>query len=199
MKKPALLAGILLLSSLAIVNAQGEEKKEPASTNPTVTAITSKYHLNEMPETLSVDKVFPVIGTFESTSGEQLLLTVSLDPVNKAFVWISGLPQGKVKAILYKSPATYKIMKQKTEEGNDVPEGTLIYDKEQNILNICIGKKFDGNNPASAFVQEENNEKVISTEKIKISKTAPAKETSEKPWLYTGTKQAVTTAKNNPM
>lgn len=55
-------------------------------------------------------------------------------------MWIEGLPQGRVKAMLRKSPATYKIPAQKTEEGKEVAEGTLMFDKETNTLSICIGK-----------------------------------------------------------
>jgi hypothetical protein len=53
--------------------------------------------------------------------------------------------------LLRKSPATYKIPAQKTQEGKDVAEGTLIFDKETNTLMICIGKPYTWKIPASAF------------------------------------------------
>ncbi len=36
--------------------------------------------------------------------------------------------------MLRKSPATYKIPAQKTEDGKDVAEGTMIFDKDANKL-----------------------------------------------------------------
>jgi hypothetical protein len=83
------------------------------------------------------EDIFPVIGKYESSvNADAALITITLDEQNKGLVWIEGLPQGKVKAMLRKSPATYKIPAQKTAEGNEVAEGTLIFDKETNTLSI---------------------------------------------------------------
>ena len=121
-------------------------------------------------------------------------VTISLDPENKGLIWVEGLPQGKIKAMLRKSPATYKIPAQKTEDGKDVAEGTLIFDRTAGTLNIIIGKPYDAANPESAFapvpVVEEPVATVVTKTKTSHSKTkvktvVPA---PPKPWTYTGTK-----------
>ncbi|MER3498941.1 MAG: hypothetical protein C4308_10075 [Chitinophagaceae bacterium] len=61
-----------------------------------------------------------------------------MDEQNKGFAWIEGLPQGKIKAILKKSPATYKVPAQKTEDGKTVMEGTLVFDNETKTVNILL-------------------------------------------------------------
>ena len=60
--------------------------------------------------------------------------------------------------MLRKSPATYKIPAQKTEEGKEVAEGTLMFDKETNTLSIAIGKDYNLENPSMAFVTTQENE-----------------------------------------
>ena len=84
--------------------------------NPTVDSILSKYTLVPMPNPITTEQTFPVIGQYQSTTNADQKITVTLDDQNKGFAWVDGLPQGRVKAILKKSPATYKIPAQKTEE-----------------------------------------------------------------------------------
>src|SRR5215216_3765307 len=115
----------------------------------TVDSIAAKYKLMPMPEPLTVEKTFPVLGTYQLTMGADASVTaattantstasttgmetttsnnvmVSLDPENKGVIWVEGLPQGKFKAYLKKSPATYRVLAQKTESGNSIPEGSL--------------------------------------------------------------------------
>ena len=69
--------------------------------------------------------------------------------------------------MLRKSPATYKIPAQKTEDGKDVAEGTLLFDKETNALSICIGKKYNAENPAEVFTQPEMTDEVAADKKVK--------------------------------
>ena len=99
---------------------------------------------------------------------------------------VEGLPQGKIKAYLRKSPATYKIPAQKTEDGKDVAEGTLIYDKEANSLNILIGKEFNVSDPASVFASDEQ-----AGTKVATSKTKAKKSSKPKTWAFTGSKVIV--------
>src|SRR5204862_5347355 len=94
--------------------------------NPTVDSIESKYTLVPMPNPMTTEQIFPVIGQYQSNTNADQKLTITLDDQNKGFVWIDGLPQGRVKGVFKKTPATYKIPAQKTAEGTDVPEGTLI-------------------------------------------------------------------------
>jgi hypothetical protein len=107
--------------------------------------------------------------------------------------------------MLRKSPATYKIPAQKTEDGKDVAEGTLIFDKDANTLSIVIGKPYNAEDPSSAFTMattEDQNmaatadvtkTKTKSGGKVVKTKTKPA----PKPWTYTGTKVEKTTVMSN--
>ena len=130
------------------------------SNNPTVTAITSKYSYKEVKhEEITDDKVFPVLGNYMPEADSKVTGTVhiSIDPDNKGIVWIDGLPQGKMKAMLRIAPSTYKIPAQKTEQGTDVAEGVLIYDKALNKLSVCIGHPYNEKNPSEAFTTTEED------------------------------------------
>src|SRR6185436_17769551 len=119
--------------------------------NPTVDSILSKYTLVPMPNPITTEQTFPVIGQYQSTTNADQKVTVTLDDQNKGYAWVDGLPQGKVKAVLRKSPATYKIPAQKTESGTDVPEGTLIYDRDTKTISIILGREYNEQDPASVF------------------------------------------------
>ena len=184
------------------------------------------YKMLPMPEALTTEKIFPVIGKYQLTDkdGAASTVTVSLDPSNKGLIWIEGLPQGKIKASLRKSPATYKIPVQPLEgemtaapaevETKDVkstkataktkaapkpkelPEGVLIYDKDANVLNVCIGCSFNNDDPAMAFTASEPVA-VEETEKkaTKSAKKSTAKVVKKaKPVHYSGNKVIETTA-----
>src|ERR1041385_7073600 len=102
-------------------NQQATTLEQKKYGNPTVDSILSKYTLVPMPNPITTEQIFPVIGQYQSTTNADQKITVTLDDQNKGFAWVDGLPQGKVKAVLRKSPATYKIPAQKTEGGTDVP------------------------------------------------------------------------------
>ena len=200
MKKTIGIVGGIALSLFTLsVNAQTTpQEQKPVNTweakkNPTVDSITSQYvgkYIAPRPALTSTD-IFPVIGQYESaTNADAASVTISLDAQNKGIVWIEGIPQGKVKAMLRKSPAIYKIPAQKTEDGKEVAEGTLIFDKETNTLSICIGKLYDAVNPALVFSAPV--EEPATT--VKKSKTKKALQ--PKAWIYTGTKLVTETAAN---
>lgn len=213
MKRTFGIAGVIALCLIASVsNAQTPQTNtQPAVTpaptvvqtwdakkNPTVLAITSKYegkYLTAHPASTEAD-VFPVVGKYESTNATDVVsVNISLDAENKGVVWIEGLPQGKIKAMLRRSPATYKIPAQKTEDGKEVAEGTLIFDKEMNTLSISIGKPFNAEDPAAAFAAPVEEPAPVAT---KSSKSKKAKVVQQpKPWIYTGTKVIVETAAVN--
>lgn len=190
MKKTIGIVGGILLS-LLIQNSHAQQGWD-AKNNATVDSITAKYK-DKMVETKPAPKnsdIFPVLGKYESaTNPEAAMLAITLDEQNKGIVWIEGLPQGKVKATLRKSPATYKIPVQQTETGKQVAEGTLIFDNETGTLRINIGKAFDAVNPEAAFVAPETAEAATGTTKAKSKKPA-----APKPWIYTGSKLAEETA-----
>lgn len=214
MKKTIQIAGAVLLSffSLAVFGQQPEpqpktetpvepktevpQKTDPwdASKNPVVQEIHAKYEdqLIKEKKELTTEDIFPAVGTYESTTNpEAASVVITLDPENKGLVWIEGLPQGKIKAMLRKSPATYKIPAQKTEDGKDVAEGTLLFDKETNALSICIGKKYNAENPAEVFTQPEMTDEVAADKKVKSKKAD-----QPKAWIYTATKVEKITAMN---
>ena len=169
-----------------------------AKKNPTVEAITAPHESKLLPPraAVTIDQVFPVLGQYQSTSNpEAANVKVSLDAENKGLVWIEGLPQGRVKAMLRKSPATYKIPAQKTEDGKDVAEGTMIYDKDANTLNIAIGKTYNAEDPATAFAPEPE-QPVVAEVKTKGKKTKIKTEDKPKAWLYSATKIESSTAIN---
>lgn len=117
----------------------------------TVDSIRAKYTLQPMPGALTLEKAFPVLGTYHLTTDSTSTLTVSMDSASKGMVWVDGLPQGKFKAFLKQSPATYRVIAQKTESGTSVPEGTLIFDTTTNTLNIALGKAYNEANPGEIF------------------------------------------------
>jgi hypothetical protein len=119
----------------------------------TVDSIASKYKLQPMPAARTMEQAFPVIGSYQlqnSTEGTGTVM-VNLDPSNKGVVWVEGLPQGKIKAYLKKSPTTYRILSQKSESGKQVQEGTLHYDTASHELHIALGKAFDESDPTGIF------------------------------------------------
>jgi hypothetical protein len=224
MKRTALFAGIFL-TLLSVTNAQDTTKPaasapmtKPAVSSPTVDSIAAKYKLQPMPEAMPIDQIFPVIGEYQpsapavaadtaatasttaTTTDAMPAVTsvkITLDDQNKGLVWVEGLPQGKIKAMLRKSPSTYKIPAQKTEAGTDVKEGTMIYDKDTKTLNVILGKAYNEQDPASVFAPAvEEPVAVAPVKKGKKAKTVkPVK--VEKPWVFTATKVEHTTATVN--
>lgn len=248
MKKIAIITSAALLLFTAAVNAQTDTvpqqttdsvAQQPVAAEQQTTAkvyndkynnwSADTYKMQPMPEALTIEKIFPVLGNYQVTDkeGTASTVTVTLDPSNKGIVWVEGLPQGKIKATLRKSPATYKIPAQplgeaamameeateveakdvkkaktakSTKEAKELPEGILIYDKDANVLNVCIGCKYNNEDPAIAFTPAETTEP--STEEAdkaekKTAKTAKKSKTKVakiKPVHYTGTKVIETTA-----
>ena len=173
MKKTSIIAGVVFFFSMSAMAQQ----TEPVKVTPPATE--SKYKLLPMPAPLSIEKAFPVIGTyqFNGAADQTTNLKISLDEQNKGLVWLEGLPEGKIKAQLRKSPATYKIPSQKTEEGKSIAEGTLIYDKDNNQLQLCLGCNYNSEDPAVAFAASDvaMNKKGKVKNKVKVT-------------TYTGTK-----------
>ncbi|MEO5563973.1 MAG: hypothetical protein ABIR18_11075 [Chitinophagaceae bacterium] len=222
MKKSAIIAGaVSFLFLTATVNAQTEPAKQvpteqtpvtttqtttttsaPATTTTTTMASSdkwnnydkAKYAMLPMPEALTTEKIFPVIGKFDVTDkdGAATQLTISLDETNKGIAWIDGLPQGRIKANLRQSPAVYKIPEQKLGEEKDaktVAEGVLIYDKDANQVNLCIGCKYNVEDPSAAFAPAPVEEVAPAAKPTKKSVAKnKKKEVKVKPVIYSGTK-----------
>jgi hypothetical protein len=204
--KKTFLAGIASLLLTFAVTAQEptqptEQKKHP---NPTVDSILSKYTLQPMPSQMTTEQIFPVIGQYQSSTNADQKITVTLDDQNKGYVWIDGLPEGRVKAILKRSPATYKIPAQTTAEGNSVREGTLIYDKDSKVITVMVGRPFNDQDPASVFATTTTtNDQMAMTDegkttvtKTKTNKTKTKVKKETPPWVFTGTKMEQVTAAN---
>ncbi|RYE01459.1 MAG: hypothetical protein EOP50_01955 [Sphingobacteriales bacterium] len=125
----------------------------PRSYGSTADSIHAKYQYLPMPGEWTAEKAFPVLGTYQLNGGATQTagnISITMDSASKGIVWISGLPQGTVKAYLAKSPATYRIISQKTAEGKSVPEGTVVFSPETNTLNIALGAYYAAD-PASIF------------------------------------------------
>ncbi len=129
-----------------------------------------------------------------STTGADMAatntITITLDSANKGMVWVEGLPQGKIKAHLKKSPSTYRILAQKTESGKQVPEGTLLLDPATGMLNIALGKDFDDADPAAIFAMNTaaapTDVNTDNTVKVKVK--TPTSKSKTKVTFYTATK-----------
>jgi hypothetical protein len=186
-------------------------KRWDPKNNPAVSEINAKYKDKYVTSrtALSTEEIFPALGNYQSTTNpEAASVSITIDPENKGMVWIEGLPQGKVKAMLRKSPATYKIPVQKTEDEKEIPEGTAVFDKETNTLSIVIGKNYNAADPTSVFMAEPVEEVVMDSKEADLKekeakkmasvkkKDKVKKEEKAKPWIYTGTKIEKTVAVN---
>jgi len=197
MKKSIAIMGATALSLLVLTgNAQTETSTQPPKqtwdprNNPVVTDITSKYSGKYIAPAaaLTTAAIFPVTGIFSSASNpEAPEVSITLDEQNKGLIWVEGLPQGTIKAMLRKLPDTYKIPAQKTATGKEVAEGTLLYDNETRTLSICIGKPYNTADPSTVFIVPVEEPAPAVTKKKTVTKTA-------KTWIYTGTKQVTETA-----
>src|SRR5688500_3422312 len=137
-----------------------------AQAQSTADSIAAKYKLLPMPGAMTMEQKFPVLGNYQlqnSTEGTGTV-NVMLDSSNKGIVWVEGLPQGKVKAYLKKSPSTYRILAQKSADGKQVPEGTLHYDTTSHNLHIAIGKAYDESDPTGIFALAPDASKSGETE-----------------------------------
>ncbi|HEY0058790.1 MAG TPA: hypothetical protein VGB56_06620 [Flavisolibacter sp.] len=166
--KNTILSGIALLTITASASAQTDSVKQQAKSdtavkaNATVTAGTTASNLvtldTNLPEhlkgttstTIQPKHYLPVLGTYATADGS-VNLNVVVDETNMGIVWIEGLPQGRVKGLLKKGPATYKIPAQKTADGKAVAEGTLVYDKDTKQLSLCTGCAYNESEPATVF------------------------------------------------
>lgn len=169
--------------------------------NATVDSINAKYKdkMIASAQPMTTEQIFPVLGQYTSaTNTDAPNVSISLDADNKGLVWIDGLPQGRVKAFLRKSPATYKIPAQQTTDGKEVKEGTLVFDKDANTLNIVIGKPYNIEDPLAVFIPASEDAPVEETVVKTKTKTAKGKTKTKavvvKPWTYSGTKVETTTA-----
>jgi len=218
MKKAiSMVAGIvMILVSVSSLKAQQDQPVQPAQPvwdakkNPTVDSIAAKYQgrlIAPRPALTNAD-FFPVIGNYQpstaavtdvtvstpatTTTPDVANVTIVLDEQNKGLVWIEGLPQGRIKALLRQSPAVYKIPAQKTENGKEVKEGVLIYDQTTNQLNVCIGCEYKADNPGIVF--ETSTPAVEPEVNVKKKGTKTKAVVKAKPWYFSGTKIMETTA-----
>lgn len=207
MKRKSLLTVFLAFAITAVTFAQVSTTPEvPKNYKP------QPKELLPMPDSLTDEGIFPVLGSFNLTDkeGNASEVTVTRDPENKGIIWISGLPEGKFKALLKASPATYKIPVQKTlandelsaatdmavdtaapqtpkskvVSGRSIQEGTLIYDKDANTLYVNIGNKFNEENPATVFPEmnasTDSTMTVTDTDEAAAATTKKSKKTSAK-------------------
>ncbi|GAB3009044.1 hypothetical protein GCM10027051_07220 [Niabella terrae] len=177
MKKNFLLTVVLAATVYGTTFAQVSTTPEvPKNYKP------APKELLPMPGELTDEMIFPVLGKYAYTNeeGASSEVLVYRDDANKGTVWVNGMPQGKFKADLRVSPATYKIPAQKTLQ-NDLPEyeaaadsvtaataettdkaasrfsgksldeGTLLLDTVSRKLYIHVGTKYNEENPTEVF------------------------------------------------
>ncbi|HYH13906.1 MAG TPA: hypothetical protein VD794_01715 [Flavisolibacter sp.] len=128
------------------VNTQAVSATTPATSAPVSNATQTDSAAPATSTTTTPATTTDVTATAVTPS-----VTITLDSVNKGVVWIEGLPEGKFKAYLKKSPTTYRILAQKTNLGKQIPEGTLHYDVETNALHIALGKPYNEEDPTGIF------------------------------------------------
>lgn len=181
MKNVFLFATSLFLASAAIAQTNPTtQPQQPVNDTATVTYVDSSvgkaYVTNPerlqglTTETLSSSHVFPALGTFKASGNSTADVTLMLDETNKGIIWVDGLPQGRFKALMKKSPATYKVPAQKSESGQSIAEGILYFNPETNELSIVLGKSYNDADPTSVLT--------IASKKSKV-------------WQYTGVKADV--------
>ena len=145
------------------------------------TAITSTTTIVD--PTVTSNTTATTTGTTEPAI-TQPAITITLDSISKGIVWVEGLPEGRFKAYLKKSPTTYRIISQKTNLGKQIPEGTLIFDETTNTLNISLGAQFNDADPAAIFATPTTTTDVAVTTKSKTQKS----KSKSKVIFYTATK-----------
>lgn len=166
-------------------------------------SIAAKYKLLPMPGALTQDKSFPILGIYQlnaatdattttsttSTTGTDATgqsaeagavtseIIVMLDSASKGIVWVDGLQQGRLKAYLKKSPATYRILAQKTATGKAIPEGTMHLAPETNTLQIALGAPYNEADPTAIFTTGADVVSADNTATVKTkSKSTKAKQ-----------------------
>jgi len=174
------------------------------SAQSTADSIHAKYQMKPMPEGMTIEKTFPVLGSYQLTNptGSAQNVTITLDSTNKGIVWISGLPEGTMKAYLKKTNGIYRIIPQKTESGTQVPEGTLFFDQSTNTLNIALGKPYDEADPTAIFSSmntTSDTDVADNANDVKVKTKTPAGKTKTKTKLvfYTATKTQMTSTETN--
>jgi len=137
-------------------NHSDTAKYKSTTTNTTGTALVTldsnlPDHLKGVTSATVLPKHYlPVLGTYV-TADNAVTLNLVVDTANMGIVWIEGLPQGRVKGLLKKAPATYKIPAQKTAEGKSVGEGALIYDTDAKQLWLITGATYNEKDPMASF------------------------------------------------
>ena len=174
------------------------------SAQSTADSIHAKYQMKPMPEAMTIEKTFPVLGTYQLTNptGTAQNVTVTLDSSSKGIVWVSGLPEGTMKAYLKKPNGIYRIVSQKSESGGQIPEGTLFFDQSTNTLNIALGKAYDEADPTAVFSSmntTSDTNVADNANDVKVKTKTPAGKTKTKTKLvfYTATKTQMTSTETN--
>lgn len=174
------------------------------SAQSTADSIHAKYQMKPMPEALTIEKTFPVLGTYQLTNstGTAQNVTVTLDSSSKGIIWVSGLPEGNIKAYLKKTNGIYRIIPQKSESGTQIPEGTLFFDQSTNTLNIALGKAYDEADPTAVFTSmnsTSNTDVADNANDVKVKTKTPTGKSKTKTKLvfYTATKTQMTSTETN--
>jgi hypothetical protein len=97
----------------------------------------------------------PVLGIYNAAEGSaEKNIVIAGDEKNPGKVWIEGLSNERIYALLKEAPGTYKIPAQKNAK-----EGTLIYDDESKEVSICVGCGYKDNDPANTIATNQSGKK----------------------------------------
>lgn len=155
------IAALFLFSASAQDSTSKAIPTTPATTTTPATPVVIPDHLvGVTSNNIKPEHYLPVLGSYQSAGSTTATVNVVLDEQNIGIVWIDGLPQGRIKALLKKSPAIYKIPAQKTAEGKSVGEGTLIFDQASKQLWVCTSCSYNETDPASTFTSTKTKAKV---------------------------------------
>lgn len=184
-----------------------------------------------MPAELTDQMIYPVLGNYQYTNadGEVLIVNITKDSAKKGIVWVNGMPQGKFKADLRVSPATYKIAAQKTlmndepkdaevdtetvapadqekpqilYSGKSIKEGTLVFDSATQKLYINEGAKYNEDAPVAIFPELNVADSTVdfnSQEAVAVVTPAPKKKSKAKKQIDNGTNYILTKIADLPV
>jgi hypothetical protein len=103
----------------------------------------------EIPKANAGRHYIPVIGSYQSSMANSRVtnISISVDEQNPGKIWIEGLTEYKIYAVLKFYPGIYKIPGQSIGNKN-LPEGTLLYDDSNKQVNILLGSGYNDASPA---------------------------------------------------
>lgn len=143
----------LLLSAALVISAAAYSQTDSTWQEDSLHIQQPEKQYQTFPEPNFGIHYIGVLGNYVPANGNSMVaepLTVMGDEENPGKIWIAGLMGEKIYALRKKEAGTYKIPVQKSGE-KSIPEGTVIYDDNSKEINICLGRKFNDEDPSAVF------------------------------------------------